>query len=53
MLQGRVSRESAERDYGVLVGEDGRVVEVRRPARAAPRPLLDRGPGYEELRSRS
>ncbi|TMF88202.1 MAG: hydantoinase B/oxoprolinase family protein [Chloroflexi bacterium] len=53
VLQGRVSRESAERDYGVLVGEDGRVVEVRRPARAAPRPLLDRGPGYEELRSRS
>jgi N-methylhydantoinase B len=51
VVQGRVSRESAERDYGVVVGDDGAVTEVRRPPRAA-RPLFDRGPGYEELRSR-
>jgi len=48
VLQGRVSRESAERDYGVVVDEDGRVVEVRRPARS--RPFFDRGPGYDVLR---
>jgi len=52
VLQGRVSRESAARDYGVVVGADGVVAEVRRPARA-PRPFFDRGPGYEELRSRA
>jgi len=51
VVQGRVSHESAERDYGVVVGEDGAVTEVRRPPRAA-RPFFDRGPGYEELRSR-
>ena len=51
VVQGRVSHESAERDYGVVVGEAGAVTEVRRPPRAA-RPFFDRGPGYEELRSR-
>ncbi|HEY8642963.1 MAG TPA: hydantoinase B/oxoprolinase family protein, partial [Candidatus Dormibacteraeota bacterium] len=44
VVQGRVSHESAERDYGVVVGEDGAVTEVRRPPRAA-RPFFDRGPG--------
>jgi len=53
VLQGRVSRESAERDYGVLVGDDGQVTEVRRPPGRAARPFLDRGPGYEELRART
>ncbi|HEX6350234.1 MAG TPA: hydantoinase B/oxoprolinase family protein [Candidatus Dormibacteraeota bacterium] len=53
VLQGRVSPGSAERDYGVLVGDDGRVSEVRRPVRSQPRPFLDRGPGYEKLRSRA
>jgi N-methylhydantoinase B len=53
VLQGRVSRESAERDYGVVVAEDGGVPEVRRPPRGVPRPFFDRGPGYEELRSRT
>src|SRR5207248_166606 len=49
--QGRVSRESAERDYGVVVSELGAVTELRRPPRAG-RPFFDRGPGYEELRAR-
>ena len=51
VAQGRVSRESAERDYGVVVSELGAVTELRRPPRAG-RPFFDRGPGYEELRAR-
>jgi N-methylhydantoinase B len=47
VVRGLVSPESAERDYGVVI-RDGRVVELRRPARE--RPFFDRGPGYEELR---
>jgi len=47
VVRGLVSAESAERDYGVVV-RDGRIVELRRPARQ--RPFIDRGPGYEELR---
>ena len=49
VLQGRVSEESAERDYGVVV-RDGRVIEIRRDHPRAPRPFVDRGPGYERLR---
>lgn len=47
VLRGLVSIESAERDYGVVVGE-GKVAELRRPPRQ--RPFVDRGPGYETLR---
>jgi N-methylhydantoinase B len=49
VLQGRVSEESAERDYGVLV-RDGEVVGLRRDDRREARPFVDRGPGYERLR---
>jgi N-methylhydantoinase B len=48
VLRGLVSVESAERDYGVIVRE-GRIIDLRRPARQ--RPFVDRGPGYEEMRS--
>ncbi len=47
VVRGLVSKESAERDYGVLVRE-GVIAEVRRPSRE--RPFLDRGPGYERMR---
>ena len=47
VVQGLVSVESAERDYGVVV-RDGQVAELKRPPR--PRPFLDRGPGYHEMR---
>ena len=49
-LNGLVSQESAERDYGVVI-RDGQVVELRRSPR--PRPFFDRGPGYDELKARS
>ena len=47
VVRGLVSVESAERDYGVVV-RDGQVAELKRPPR--PRPFLDRGPGYDEMR---
>jgi len=47
VVRGLVSVESAERDYGVVL-RDGRVVELRRPARR--RPFFDRGPAYDSLR---
>lgn len=60
VLQGKVSPCSARDDYGVvLTGEgEGLTVDVaatteRRARMAAtrePRPLIDRGPGYERLR---
>jgi N-methylhydantoinase B len=49
VIQGRVSEESAERDYGVVVRE-GAIVELRRDRRRKPRPFIDRGSGYERLR---
>jgi len=51
VLQGRVSEEAAERDYGVVV-KDGAVVELRRAGPRAARPFVDRGPGYDRLRNR-
>jgi N-methylhydantoinase B len=51
VVQGRVSEESAERDYGVVI-RSGVVVELRRDGPRAPRPFVDRGPGYERLRDR-
>jgi N-methylhydantoinase B len=48
VLRGLVSPEAAERDYGVVVRED-RIVELRREPRH-PRPFLDRGPGFEEMK---
>lgn len=50
VLQGKVSAESAERDYGVVVRE-GRIVELKRSGPRPPRPFFDRGPGYERLRN--
>jgi N-methylhydantoinase B len=47
VVRGLVSVESAERDYGVVV-RDGQVAELKR--RPRPRPFLDRGPGYDEMR---
>src|SRR5205807_4486067 len=49
VVQGRVSEESAERDYGVVI-RDGAIVELHRPDERKPRPFVDRGPGYELLR---
>jgi N-methylhydantoinase B len=48
VVQGRVSEEAAERDYGVVV-RDGAVVELRRDA-PRDRPFFDWGPGLERLR---
>ena len=52
VLQGRVSEESAERDYGVVV-RDGSVAGLNRDGPREPRPFFDRGPGYQRLRDRS
>jgi N-methylhydantoinase B len=49
VAQGRVSEESAARDYGVVI-RDGAIVELRREGQREPRPFVDRGPGYELLR---
>src|SRR6202043_647082 len=46
VVQGRVSEESAERDYGVVI-RDGTVIELRRDGPRDPRPFVDRGPGYD------
>src|SRR6202035_2281989 len=51
VVRGRVSEESAERDYGVVV-RDGAVVELRRDGPRDPRTFVDRGPGYDRLRER-
>jgi N-methylhydantoinase B len=51
VLQGRVSEASAERDYGVVIHE-GSITGLRRDGPREPRPLVDRGPGYERLRER-
>jgi len=51
VVQGRVSVESAERDYGVVI-DDGAVVELRRDGPRDPRPFVDRGAGYDRLRGR-
>ena len=51
VLQDRVSEESAEHDYGVVI-RAGAIVELRRSSPREPRPFLDRGPGYERLRDR-
>jgi len=49
VLQGRVSEESAERDYGVVI-RDGAIAALTRDGAREPRPFVDRGPGYERLR---
>jgi N-methylhydantoinase B len=51
VVQGRVSEEAAERDYGVVI-RAGAVVELRRDVPRESRPFVDRGPGYDRLRSR-
>jgi N-methylhydantoinase B len=48
VIRGLVSVEAAERDYGVVI-RDGAIAELKRPSRR--RPFLDRGPGYNEMRS--
>ena len=57
--QGKVSCESAARDYGVVLGADLAVdaaaTEARRQALRAsrgPLPFFDRGPGYRQLSGR-
>jgi N-methylhydantoinase B len=61
VLQGKVSIEAARVDYGVVidattfgVDEDAtaKLREKMRAARPAPLPMIDRGPGYEKMRSR-
>jgi N-methylhydantoinase B len=52
VLQGKVSAESAERDYGVVI-QDGAIVEVKRSGPRPARQMFDRGPGYEVLRRES
>ncbi len=56
MAQGKVSREAAERDYGVVLADGGEVdaaaTAARRAALAAARgepAMFDRGPGYPRL----
>jgi N-methylhydantoinase B len=63
VLQGKVSAESARDDYGVVLvgkGDDLEVDEAatwvlrRRIAEAREDlPLIDRGPGYENLRTQA
>jgi N-methylhydantoinase B len=48
VVQGRVSEEAAERDYGVVV-RDGAIVELHRDG-PRERPFFDWGPGLEALR---
>ena len=48
VLQGKVSAESAEADYGVVVG-DAEATRRRREEPRGERPFFDRGPGYERL----
>jgi N-methylhydantoinase B len=51
VLQGKVSREAAERDYGVVLGDDDATRRLRdelRASRGEP-PFFDRGPGYARL----
>ena len=51
VLQGKVSPEAAERDYGVVVGDGEATRRLRaelREERGEP-PFFDRGPGYERL----
>jgi N-methylhydantoinase B len=56
VLQGKVSREAAEREYGVVPGDEPatrRLREELRARRGEPA-FFDRGPGYERLaRTRS
>jgi N-methylhydantoinase B len=52
VVRGLVSEAGAERDYGVVV-RDGQLVELRRDGLRPPRPLIDRGPGYEALRAQT
>lgn len=58
--QGKVSREAAAADYGVVItgppdapaadpGATRRLRETQRAARPAPQPFFDRGPGYQVL----
>jgi N-methylhydantoinase B len=53
LVQGRISRAAAERDYGVVVEDGGRVFRSQRPAGSPERLFFDRGPGFEELRRRT
>jgi N-methylhydantoinase B len=52
VVQGKVSAESAERNYGVVI-RNGAIVEVRRSGSRPARRMFDRGPGYEVLRRES
>ena len=61
VLQGKVSAEAARADYGVvidaktfIVDEDAtaKLRERMRAARTGALPMIDRGPGYEKMRSR-
>jgi N-methylhydantoinase B len=60
VLQGKVSREAARGDYGVVFADDHDVVDaeatsaVRESLRAArgEAPFFDRGPGYRQLSGR-
>jgi N-methylhydantoinase B len=56
VAQGKVSREAAERDYGVVLGDapgiDEAATATLRARLAAERgepPMFDRGPGYPRL----
>ncbi len=48
---GKVSPEAAERDYGVVVGDEKATAALRTRLRAdrGPPPFFDRGPGYARL----
>ena len=52
VTQGKVSAESAGRDYGVVI-QNGVIVEVKRTGPRPARRMFDRGPGYEVLRRES
>jgi N-methylhydantoinase B len=52
---GKISRDGAHTDYGVVVTDDGidapatQQLRARRRAGRAPEPFFDRGPGYARL----
>jgi hypothetical protein len=61
VIDGKVSPRSAREEYGVVVGDRGGVYEVDALATAqlrasrrgeGKRPMVDRGPGYDEMRQR-
>jgi len=63
VLQGKVSPEAARADYGVVLGRSGEEYELdvaatialrgeMREARKEPLAMIDRGPGYELMKTR-